>query len=121
MADFVQLPGALNFRIVAGDEVNAAVNLNRDISNYSFSTVVYLAGATGVGGGNGSVTSIGRTITRPTLGIVAATAGQMVVGLSETQTMMLVPGTPYRWYLRAVAPGDVTRTILSGDVVTVAP
>lgn len=121
MADFVQLPGTLNFRVVNADEVNAAVNLNRDITGYTLTTVIYSTTVTGSGGGDGSVTTIGQTITSPTLGIVSQTAGTMIVGLSETQTAMLTPGQTYRWYLRAVAPGQVTRTILSGDVITVAP
>jgi hypothetical protein len=121
VADFVQLPGTLNFRVVSGDEVNAAVNLTRDISGYTFTTAIYSTNVTGGGGGDGSLVSIGQTITVPALGIVAATAGTMIVGLTETQTATLVPGQTYRWYLRGVAPGDVTRTILSGDVVTVAP
>lgn len=121
MADFVQLPGTLNFRIVNADEVNAAVTLNRDVTGYQFSTVIYSTTVRGAGGGDGFVTSIGATVTAPTLGIVSQTAGTMIVGLSETQTAMLVPGQTYRWYLRAVAPGDVTRTILSGDIITVAP
>lgn len=121
MADFVQLPGVLNFRVVNSDEVNAAVNLNRDVTGYQFTTAIYVTNVQGTGGGDGFLRSIGATVTRPTIGIVSQTAGTMIVGLSETQTAMLVPGVTYRWFLRAVAPGDVTRTILSGDVITVAP
>lgn len=121
MADFIQLPGTLNFRVVFGDEVNTAINLNRNISGYAFSTVIYRANVSGGGGGDGSVTTVGQTITQPTVGVVSASTGELSFGLTEAQTLLLTPGVPYRWYLRAVAPGDVTRTLISGDVVTVAP
>jgi len=121
LADFVQLPGDLSFRIVNGDEVNAAVNLNRDITGYQFTTYIYSSPTTGAGGGTGSFTAIGPTVTQPVLSIVSQTAGTIILALSEQQTALLSPGTPYRWFLRAVAPGEVTRTILSGTVTAVAP
>jgi hypothetical protein len=121
VADLKQLPGQLNLRFVNGDELNAPIALNRDITGYSFITYIYSTTVTGSIGGDGPLVSIGRTVTQPTLGIVSATAGTMIMGLSETQTSMLTPGNTYRWFIRAVAPGDVTRTIISGDVVTVAP
>lgn len=121
MADLVQLPGVLNIRCVNGDELNAAVDVNRDVTGYSFTTVIYSTTVRGAGGGDGSLVSIGSTITTPSLQVVSPTAGQMLIGLTETQTAMLVPGNTYRWYIRAVAPGAITRTIVSGDVVTVAP
>lgn len=122
MAEVVQLPGALSFRVVKGDEITVALNLGFDITGHTFSTQIYRAVVTGYGGGGGeTLTSIGQTITQPTLGIVSQTAGTMLVGVSENQTNLLAPGTTYRWYLRAVAPGDITRTILAGDFTTVAP
>ena len=117
----MQLPGVLNFRIVNGDEVNAVVNLNRDITGYQFTTYIYRATSIGTGGGASAITAIGPTVTQPVLSVVAPTAGTMLVALSEQQTSLLTPGTGYRWFLRAVAPGEVTRTILSGDVTAVAP
>jgi hypothetical protein len=45
----------------------------------------------------------------------------MTVALSETQTNLLSPSSTYRWYLRWVAPGQITRTIISGSVTAVAP
>lgn len=120
-ATVVQLPGELNVRCVAGDELNFAVDLNRNITGYQFATFIYSAPVIGAGGGEGTVVGIGPTVTQPSLGIVAQTAGTMIVGLSETQTSLLTPGNTYRWFIRAVAPGEVTRTIISGDIVTVAP
>ena len=41
MATFSQLPGELGLTFVAGDEVNVAVNLQRNVQNYSFSSYIY--------------------------------------------------------------------------------
>jgi hypothetical protein len=122
MAQVSQLPGVLDFQLVKGDECTVALNLGFDVTGYTFSSVIYATTITGIGAGaGGTLTSIGQTITQPTLGVVAATAGTMLVGISENQTNLLTPGSTYRWYLRAVAPGDITRTLLAGTFTTVAP
>lgn len=121
MADFVQLPGTLNLRAVRGDEVNIVVNLQRDVTNHTFESYVYNATAIAGQGGVGSLNGVGTTVTAPTIGITDVGTGSMVIGLSEAQTTLLNPGESYRWYLRWVAPGELTRTILSGSVVMEAP
>lgn len=121
MAEFVLLPGTLDIRAVRGDEWNIVVNLQRDVTNYAFESYVYSATAVAGAGGVGSLTGVGATVTAPTIGITDASTGSMVIGLSESQTNLLNPTTPYRWYLRWVAPGELTRTILSGSVTAVAP
>ena len=121
MATFTQLPGELGLQFVSGDEVNVAVNLQRDVQNYSFTSYVYRSNLVGTGGGVGAFSTIGATVVQPTIGIVDATTGSMVIGLSESQTAQLIPGNSYRWFLRWVAPGEITRTIVSGDVTAVAP
>jgi hypothetical protein len=67
------------------------------------------------------LSGVGTTITQPTIGIPDPTTGSMVIGLSETQTKLLSPTQTYRWYLRWIAPGEITRTIISGSVTAVAP
>ena len=121
MADFVQLPGALGLSFCPGDEVNVAVNLQRDVTGYTFTSYIYQTTLGGSGGGLGSIASIGQTVTAPTVGITNASTGAMVIGLSEAQTALLSPNQSYRWYLRWVAPGQITRTIVSGSVTAVAP
>lgn len=121
MADFVQLPGELNIRCVRADEVNVAVNLNRDVTGHTFESYVYNATQVFGAGGVGGLSGVGTTITAPTIGITNLTAGSMIIGLTEAQTSLLYPGGSYRWYLRWVAPGELTRTILAGTVTAVAP
>jgi hypothetical protein len=119
--DFVLLPGELNLRFVRGDEITFAVNLQRDVSGYSWESYVYRSDAFSLGGGAGSLNGVGVTVTQPAITVVDPATGAMTVGLTETQTNALTPTINYRWYLRWVAPGQVTRTILSGSVTAVAP
>jgi hypothetical protein len=97
------------------------LNLQRSVAGYTFTSFIYQTDITGTGGGLGSISSIGQTVVAPTIGISDASTGAMILGLSETQTALLSPGTNYRWFLRWVAPGEITRTIISGSVTAVAP
>jgi hypothetical protein len=106
---------------VPGDECNVALNLQRSVAGYTFTSFIYQSDITGTGGGAGSINGIGQTVTAPTIGISDAATGSMIIGLSESQTSLLSPGANYRWFLRWVAPGDITRTIISGSVTAVAP
>ena len=106
---------------MSGDECNVALNLQRSVAGYTFTSFIYRTDITGGGGGGGAVNSIGQTVVAPTIGISNASSGAMVLGLSEAQTALLSPGTSYRWFLRWVAPGEITRTIISGSVTAVAP
>jgi hypothetical protein len=91
------------------------------VVGYTFTSFIYQSDITGTGGGAGSINGIGRTVTAPTIGISDASTGSMILGLSESQTALLSPNQNYRWFLRWVAPGEVTRTIISGSVTAVAP
>lgn len=104
-----------------GDEINVAISLQRDVTSYSWESYIYQSDLTTAGGGAGSLSGIGTTVTQPTVGVSNAATGAMVIGLSEAQTRLLSPGTTYRWYLRWVSPTDITRTIISGSVTAVAP
>ena len=121
MAVFTLLPGQLDLIAVRGDEWNIAISLQRNVTNYSWESYIYQSDTTTEGGGVGALSGVGTTVTQPTIGIADATTGSMVIGLSETQTKLLSPTQTYRWYLRWVAPGAITRTIISGSVTAVAP
>ncbi len=121
MPDFVLLPGELNLRFVRGDELTVPVNIQRNVSGYSWESYVYQSDLVTTGGGVESLSGIGATVTQPSITVTDAAAGSMTVALSETQTNLLSPSSTYRWYLRWVAPGQITRTIISGSVTAVAP
>jgi hypothetical protein len=121
---FSQLPGSLDLVFVAGDELNVAITLGQNITGYSLTAGVYPSGASVFSGGTAVSTVYSRSgadaATFATT-VAAASTGTITIGLSETQTASLTPGTAYRWYLTWVATGGVTRTILSGNVTVSAP
>lgn len=116
------LPGDLTVTHVIGDEVNFTIDLDVDVTNYTFSAGVYVLSTSGfAGGGGGAIPEIGSSAFTPTITVVNAAAGTLAWGASETQTASLSAGIKYRHYVRWVAPGGVTRTIVSGAYVPVVP
>lgn len=122
MAAFTQLPGELNLTFVQGDEIAVALDFDRDLTGYSISTFIYVTAVYAAGGGGtGFVTAIGETAATFTISNTNLAAGQITIGLSETQTAALSPAIAYRWYMRWVDTGQVTRTVLSGTVTVANP
>lgn len=119
---FTQLPADVRIQFVAGDEVAIAMDFDRDLTGFSITAPIYVTNvyASG-GGGTGYVTAVGQTAAAFTIENTNLAAGQIKLGLSETQTSALSPAISYRWYLRWVDPNNVTRTVLSGDVVASNP
>lgn len=116
------LPGDLTVTHVIGDEVNFTVDLDVDVTGYSFSAGVYVVNTQGFqGGGGGTAPGVGTTAFAPTITVANASAGTLTWGANETQTGALSAGVTYRHYIRWVAPGGITRTIVSGAYVPVAP
>jgi hypothetical protein len=64
-----------------------------------------------------SITSLvtGSSVVSFTTTLADASAGQVNIALTDTQTAALAAGT-YGWQLDWVAPGSVQRTALSGTV-----
>lgn len=121
-ATFSQLPGDLTITHVIGDEVNFAIDLDVDVTNYSFTAGVYVVSTQGFqGGGGGTAPGIGSTAFTPTITVANAANGTLAWGASEVQTGALSAGVRYRHFVRWVAPGGITRTIVSGDYIPVAP
>jgi hypothetical protein len=93
------------------------MNLSFKRSN-DFATAIDFDGTTLVGFSvTASITSLvtGTTVIPFTTSITDASAGQVNIALSDTQTAALPAGT-YGWQLDWVAPGSVQRTALSGTV-----
>ena len=116
MSTYSQTPADLTIELVRGDELNFVAQFpSLDLSAYTLSAGVYDSTATGV--------TIYQT---PALYKSVATAGGVTttsvsVGLTESQTTALAADGRYRWFLRWVSPGGVTRTILSGEVAAQNP
>jgi hypothetical protein len=120
---FSLLPGQLDVTFVVGDEVNIAINLGQNITDYTLDSRVYVASSSGFsGGGGGVVTTVGAIVSVPTIQVVNATTGSIIWSLTETQTSSLSPGVTYRWYMRWITPStSMTRTVLAGLCIPKAP
>jgi len=122
MPTFEQLPGDLTVTFVVGDELNFTLSLGTSVTGYSFTAGVYVVSTNGFfGGGGGTVNAVGATAITPSITVANASAGTLTWGASEEQTSSLSPAIKYRHFVRWVAPGGVTRTIVSGDFIPKAP
>jgi len=122
MPTFEQLPGDLTVTFIVGDELNFTLGLGTSVTGYSFTAGVYVVSTNGFfGGGGGTVNAVGATAITPTITVVNASAGTLAWGVTEEQTATLSPAIKYRHFVRWVAPGGITRTIVSGDFVPKAP
>jgi hypothetical protein len=122
MAVFTQLPGGLDITFVQGDEVAVALDFDRDLTGYTLTAPVYVTAVFASGaGGSSFVETVGAIATNFVISNTNLAQGQILIGLSENQTNLLSPGIAYRWYMRWVDPGLVTRTVLSGTVTVANP
>jgi hypothetical protein len=119
--EFLALPGPLNISLTIGDEFGMLADLDIDTTGFTWSAIVYET-STSVSFVNPSgVSTQGTTAATFTVTVVNAASGQVNLSLTEVQTGALSPATSYRWYLRGVSPGVVTRTYLSGTLKAYAP
>jgi Flp pilus assembly protein TadG len=103
MSIYSQLPGTMNLAFKRAND---------------FGTLIDFDGTTLVGYTvTATVTSLvtGATVMPFTTSITDASAGQVNISLTDTQTASLPAGT-YGWQLDWTAPGSVQRTALSGTV-----
>ena len=101
MPSYDQTPGTLNLSFKRGDDVSALVDFSIGLTGYTVT-----AGMTSL------VT--GDVVQPLTVSFVSATAGQVNVSLTDTQTAALARGT-YGWQM-AWTEGNATRTALTGFV-----
>jgi hypothetical protein len=113
---FTQLPDTLDFVFVQGDEVNVLLDFDQDLTGYTFSSPIIQVVA--VSGGDVTQWTLATNFNQTPVDLAA---GKINLSLTETQTNALSLGVPYRWYFRWVAPGVITRTVLSGAVVARSP
>lgn len=122
MATFTQIPGTLDITVVQGDEVAIALDFDRNLTGYTLTAPVYVSAVySASGAGAAAVTTVGATATTFAISNTDLAAGQVILGLSEVQTSALSPAVAYRWYMRWVDTGLVTRTVLSGTLTIQSP
>jgi len=114
MATLSLLPATLDLVITQGDEFGVLFDFSTDLTNYSWSAIVYETTRTANSQFPGGIDTVGVTAATFTVTEVDAAAGQLNLSLQEDVTTGLSEIQTYRWYLRGVAPGTVTRTYVSG-------
>ena len=121
MSEFIALPGTLNISLTIGDEFGMLADLDIDTTSFTWTAIVYEVTPSVSFANPGGVPTQGATAATFAVTVVNAAAGQINLSLTELQTVTLTPSKTYRWYLRGVAPGLVTRTYLSGTLKAYAP
>lgn len=101
MASYDQTPGALNLSFKRGDDFSTLIDFSIGMTGYTVT-----AGVTSL------VT--GDEVQPLTVSFASATAGQVNVSLTDTQTAALARGT-YGWQMKWVE-NQATRTALTGFV-----
>jgi hypothetical protein len=118
---FNALPGTLNISLTVGDEFGMLADLSIDTTGFTWTAIIYETATTVSFVNPSGVSTQGATAATFAITVVNAAAGQVNLSLTEIQTAALNPATTYRWYLRGVSPGVVTRTYLSGTLRAYAP
>ncbi len=102
MSTYSQLPGTMNLAFKRAGDFAALIDFDVSLVSYSVTA---------------SITSLvtGASVVSFTTTVADASAGQVNIALTDTQTAALAAGT-YGWQLDWTAPGSVQRTALSGTV-----
>lgn len=106
MPTAANLPGYLALALRKGDSYGTLIDFSIDVTGHAWDAVVYSL-------------STGASVAEPAVTVVDASAGQVNVSLTHTQTAGLAAGT-YGWRLESTAPGDTRRTYLQGVCEVVA-
>jgi hypothetical protein len=102
MSTYNQLPGTMNLAFKRANDFSSLIDFDTTLAGYTVTA---------------SVTSLvtGATVVPFTTTVSDASAGQINIALTDTQTAALPSGT-YGWQLDWTAPGSVQRTALSGTL-----
>jgi hypothetical protein len=116
MSTYSVLPDTLDIVFVQGDELSVLLDFDIDLSGYQFETKIIRV----LGVANGNVTDY-EDVMSFTKTFIDLSQGTLNLSLTEVQTDSLSLVENYRWYLRWIAPGLITRTVLSGAIVVRSP
>ncbi|MGA0336542.1 MAG: hypothetical protein ACO3LD_09845 [Luminiphilus sp.] len=121
MATYSVLPASLNLVVLKGDQFGMDVTFSTSLVSYTWESEVFESTKTVNSNYPGGLSTEGDTAATFTVNVVDAAAGELNLELDETTTASLNEATAYRWFLRGVAPGAVTRTYISGSFTVRAP
>jgi hypothetical protein len=121
MSTYSILPAELNLVVLKGDEFTMDVTFSTSLVGYTWESEIFESTKTVNSNYPGGLSTEGDNAGTFTVTVSDAVAGELNLSLDETITAALSEATAYRWYLRGVAPGAVTRTYVSGTFTVRAP
>lgn len=121
MATYSVLPAELNLVALKGDEFGMDLVFSVSLVSYTWQAEIFETTRTVNSNYPGGLSTEGDSAASFAVTVVDAAAGQLNISLDETITAALSETTAYRWYIRGVAPGVVTRTYISGSFTVRAP
>lgn len=111
MATYSAMPETLDLEFVQGDELTVELDIATNLTGYTFTAKVIKVLTLSA---NNKVLTYEDVFSFTQVPVNLA-VGRLNLNLNETQTGSLDLSYNYRWYLRQVSPGGVTRTIRSGS------
>jgi len=121
MSIYSVLPASLDLVVLKGDQFGMDLDFDISLASFTWTAEVFSSARTVNSNYPGGLATQGATAATFTVNVVDAANGQLNLALDETVTEELDEATSYRWYLRGVAPGAVTRTYISGSFTVRAP
>jgi hypothetical protein len=112
VATISSLPETVDLEFVIGDEFTFEVNLGLNVTGYTLQAKLFKVTHFSA---NGDI--IGweflNTFTQSPIDL---SQGRLNLTLNESQTDSMHPDENYRWNLRWIAPGTITKTVRAGKV-----
>lgn len=120
-ATFSIVPETLDLTVCKGDEFGLSLDFDIDLTGYTFTAAVFEITRTVNSSYPGGFDSQGADVEAFAITYTDLPNGELSLALAETQTAAISETGTYRWYLRGVAPGTITRTYISGSFTVRTP
>ena len=120
-AAFSIVPETLDLTVCKGDEFGLSLDFDIDLTGYTFTAAVFEITRTVNSSYPGGFDSQGVDVEAFAITYTDLANGELSLALTETQTAAISETGTYRWYLRGVAPGTITRTYISGSFTVRTP
>jgi hypothetical protein len=112
VATISSLPETVDLEFVIGDEFTFEVNLGLNVTGYTLHATLFRATAFSANGDMIGWEMLGTFTQSP----IDLSQGRLSLTLNESQTGYMSPNENYRWSLRWIAPGTITKTVRAGKV-----
>ena len=120
-ATFSIVPETLDLVACKDNDFAFMVNFDIDLTGYTFTAAVFAITRTVNSSYPGGFDSQGADVESFAITYTDLANGELSLALTETQTSAISETGTYRWYLRGVAPGTITRTYISGSFTVRTP